>query len=153
LAYVTNTYPSVEATMAGTPIKRARREAAARAAAERAAMGLPPLEVLPPVARAREADEAPRPPRELPALPSDADQATLAKRVLLDIAVNGGGPDAGARVGAAKALLEEGSRESEFLKMFEGDHDAAIRWLVENYDRLLGTLRAEAAFPEPEGSE
>jgi hypothetical protein len=44
--------------------------------------------------------------RELPPLPSAPELAELATRVLLDIAVNGGGPDAGARVGAARALVE-----------------------------------------------
>src|ERR1019366_10373990 len=49
---------------------------------------------------------AAHPPAPPPPLPSAPELAELATRVLLDIAVNGGGPDAGARVGAARALVE-----------------------------------------------
>src|ERR1019366_2492699 len=96
-----------KSNMPGTPIKRARREAEAQA---REAAGMVPWAApAPPVARAREASGVPRahPPRAPPPpLPSAPELAELATRVLLDIAVNGGGPDAGARVGAARALVE-----------------------------------------------
>jgi hypothetical protein len=63
----------------------------------------------PPVALARAREDDP----ELPELPSDEALEQAALHVLLDIAVNGGGADAGARVGAAKALLEAVERTSD----------------------------------------
>jgi hypothetical protein len=131
--------------MAGTPMKRARREAEARA---REALGLPALAVVPapPVARAREARIDPPPP--LAELPSESEQATLARRVLLTIAVNGGGPDAGARVGAAKALLEVSTAGESAMVALHGSPEKALEWLRDILPRLE-VLVAERVVCEP----
>jgi hypothetical protein len=135
--------------MAGTPIKRARKEAEARA---REAAGLGPGLVVvpaPPVAGGRGAGARPPPPR--PPLPPDSEQATLARRVLLDIAVNGGGPDAGARVGAAKALLEVSTAGESALVAPQGSPERALGWLRDILPRLE-VLVAERAVCAADGS-
>src|ERR1700722_14265208 len=131
--------------MAGTPIKRARREAEAQASGPTgrgpALVALP----APPVARAREAVDPPPP---LAELPPESEQATLARRVLLTIAVSGGGPDAGARVGAAKALLEVSTAGESALVALQGSPEKALEWLRDILPRVE-VLVAERAVCEP----
>ena len=104
-------------------------------------MGLPPaLALAPPGARAREA------PHELPALPPEPEQATLARRVLLDIAVNGGGPDAGARVGAAKALLEVSTTAETAITDLMGSPEKALEWMRGILPRLEMRVAERAAY-------
>jgi hypothetical protein len=78
--------------------------------------------------------------RELPPLPPAPEMAELAKRVLLDIAVNGGGPDAGARVGAARALVE---RAEESVRRETEESEERARTMSD--EELREIIRRKAA--------
>ena len=134
--------------MAGTPIKRARKEAEAQAReAAGTASGLA-IAPAPPVARAREASAGTH---ELPELPPDPELAELAKRVLLDIAVNGGGPDAGARVGAARALVERAEEAGAQLVELLGSPERALEWMKGIAPRLEALVATRARRAEEFG--